>query len=154
LTLNYRTTAENLGFAMGILEGETFVDVDGEADSVGGYRSARSGPAPRVGNAPTLGGELDIAEEHIRAWLKDGENASIGVLTNNMRDVDGLIDGRESRGIDLRAGEGPGRHGLTRPPSKGMEFTRVGLARSAEGPVPAQARHGLTAEDLEHLRRR
>ncbi|MCT2061309.1 3'-5' exonuclease [Dietzia cinnamea] len=154
LTLNYRTTAENLGFAMGILEGETFVDVEGEADSVGGYRSARSGPAPRVGKAPTLGGELDIAEEHIRAWLKDDEKASIGVLTHNRRDVDRIIDGLESRGIDISSGEGPGVHVTTMHSSKGMEFTHVVLARITEGTVPAQARHGLTAEDLEHLRRR
>ncbi|MEX6462833.1 3'-5' exonuclease [Dietzia cinnamea] len=154
LTLNYRTTDENLRFAMGILAGETFVDTDGESENLTGYRSARSGPAPQVGHADNLRGELDIAEGHIRSWLAENPKASIGVLTHNRRDVDRIIDGLESRGIEISSGEGSGVHVSTMHSSKGMEFTHVVLARVSEGTVPAPVRHGLTDEDREHLRRR
>ena len=154
LTLNYRTTDENLRYALGILAGETFVDTDGSSENLTGYRSARSGPIPRVGHADTLAGELDIAEEHIRAWLADNPKASIGVLTHNRRDVDRIIDGLEARGIDITSGGGTGVHVTTMHSSKGMEFTHVVLARVSEGNVPAPPRKGLTEEDLDHLRRR
>lgn len=48
LTLNYRTTDQNLRYALGILSGEQFVDLNEEAVSSDGYRSARSGPKPFV----------------------------------------------------------------------------------------------------------
>lgn len=155
LTLNYRTTAENLGFAMSILHGDTFVDTEGEADSTEGYRSARSGPVPRVSRAQTLSGELDIAETHIRDWFTVDPNASIGVLTHNRRDVGRIIDGLESRGITVTSGEGSGVHVLTMHSSKGMEFTHVVLARVSEGTLPAPyGARGLTDEDREQLLRR
>ena len=47
LTLNYRTTAQNLRYAMSILEGGTYVDLDDEPEETG-YRSARVGPSPKV----------------------------------------------------------------------------------------------------------
>ncbi|WP_188064841.1 3'-5' exonuclease [Dietzia sp. ANT_WB102] len=155
LTLNYRTTAENLGFAMGILAGETFVNTDGEADSIIGYRSARSGPTPQVAQANTLAGELDVAAKHIRKWQEDDEGASIGVLTHNRRDVDRIVDGLEDRNIAVSTDEGAGVHVTTMHSSKGMEFTHVILARVTEGTVPAPLRsRGLTEEDRDHLLRR
>lgn len=155
LTLNYRTTAENLGFAMNILAGETFVDTEGDPDSTHGYRSARSGPTPQVASAMTLAGELDVAESHIREWVQNDDGASIGVLTHNRRDVDRIIDGLESRGIVIASGEGPGVHVTTMHSSKGMEFTHVILARVSEGTVPAPLRNrGLTEDDSTHLLRR
>ncbi|GAA1053656.1 3'-5' exonuclease [Dietzia natronolimnaea] len=155
LTLNYRTTAENLGFAMSILHGDTFIDTEGEADSTEGYRSARSGPFPQVAQAQTLAGELDVAEEHIREWLAADAGASIGVLTHNRRDVDRIIDGLEARGIDVSTGEGAGVHVLTMHSSKGMEFTHVVLARVSEGTLPSShGARGLTDEDRDQLLRR
>ncbi|MCG7320842.1 UvrD-helicase domain-containing protein [Arsenicicoccus bolidensis] len=47
LTLNYRTTAENLRWAMGILSGGTFTDMEGDQEEHG-YRSARTGPVPEL----------------------------------------------------------------------------------------------------------
>ena len=61
LTLNYRTTAQNLGYAVSILSGEEFVDAEGEAESIAGYRSARRGPTPRTIQAESISAELDIA---------------------------------------------------------------------------------------------
>lgn len=157
LKLNYRTTAENLGFAMRILEGATFVDTDGEEDSTEGYRSARSGPVPEITRCETLAGELSVAEKKIREWLDgDGTQAvSIGVLTHNKRDVDRIADGLAARGIAVSTGEGPGVHVMTMHSSKGMEFSHVVLARVSEGTMPGPLRNrALTDEDRDLLLRR
>ena len=45
LTLNYRTTAQNLRYALGILEGGSYVDLEENAETTG-YRSARTPSAP------------------------------------------------------------------------------------------------------------
>ena len=45
LSLNYRTTAQNLRYALGLLEGAEFVDAQGDAEQVAGYRSSRLGPS-------------------------------------------------------------------------------------------------------------
>ena len=46
LTLNYRTTAQNLAYAITVLEGGKYVDLEEEAETSSDYRSARSGPYP------------------------------------------------------------------------------------------------------------
>ncbi len=46
LTLNYRTTAQNLQFAVNLLAGADTTDLEGGEESVAGYRSAMRGPAP------------------------------------------------------------------------------------------------------------
>ena len=43
-TLNYRTTHENLRYALGILSGEQYTDLDDESETATGYRSAASRP--------------------------------------------------------------------------------------------------------------
>ncbi|WP_193307715.1 UvrD-helicase domain-containing protein, partial [Mycobacterium tuberculosis] len=46
LTLNYRTTLENLRYAMEILSGVEYSDAEAEDVTTAGYRSSRSGPKP------------------------------------------------------------------------------------------------------------
>lgn len=43
LTLNYRTTAQNLRYSMTLLDGGEYVDLEEQPEATG-YRSARSGP--------------------------------------------------------------------------------------------------------------
>jgi hypothetical protein len=50
LTLNYRTSAQNLRYAMAVLDGGDYLDLEDQAESAG-YRSARSGPEPSVETA-------------------------------------------------------------------------------------------------------
>lgn len=148
LTLNYRTTAENLGLAMGILSGATFVDTDGEVDSTSGYRSARSGPAPVAAQADTLAGELDLAARQISQWRSEDPDASIGVLTHNRRDVDRIAEGLTERGVTVEDSDGPGVHVMTMHSAKGMEFTHVVLARISDGTVPSpSSTKDLSEED-------
>ena len=54
LTLNYRTTAQNLAYAINVLRGGKYVDLEDAAESSAAYRSARSGPVPRLIPCATL----------------------------------------------------------------------------------------------------
>jgi len=69
LTLNYRTTAQNLRYALGILEGGTYVDLEENAETTG-YRSARTRPVPRVEKVDSLAAELDTACEIVLGWIQ------------------------------------------------------------------------------------
>ena len=71
LTLNYRTTAQNLGYAMSVLEGAEYVDLESGEESTAGYRSARSGPMPVLIPCATLTEELDRAAELILRWVAE-----------------------------------------------------------------------------------
>ena len=145
LTLNYRTTAQNLHFAMGILSGAEYTDLEqGEEDS-SGYRSARSGPSPELVECTSQSEELDKAASLIKAWTaEEVEQSSIAVLTRSQDDRDRFVRGLGERGVDARALDksiaAPGHpQVLTMHRSKGMEFSRVILAGVDDRHVPSPA---------------
>ena len=72
LTLNYRTTAENLRYAMGVLSAGEFVDSENESEGVGGYRSPRRGPEPAL----YRGNSDDDQIEHIAELISDWRDES------------------------------------------------------------------------------
>ncbi|MBX6388905.1 MAG: AAA family ATPase [Frankia sp.] len=166
LTLNYRTTAQNLRFAVSILDGVPITDLDGQPDSVAGYRSAMTGPPPQVRPCSGLSEELEVAANTLRAWLKpaepgDGqatavEPASLGILTRSAAKRDTVAQGLRDRGIPVQvvASQDPGRADaprvMTMHRAKGLEFSRVILFGVDQNAVPsAQALADETAEERE-----
>ncbi|MBH0779338.1 3'-5' exonuclease [Nocardia bovistercoris] len=145
LTLNYRTTAQNLRFAVGILSGAEYHDLVGERESTLEYRSARNGPTPRPLPCDSAVDELDKVAATIRAWLADDVDPStIAVLTRSKNERSQFVRGLAERGVEARAlDDSPITSGhvqvLTMHRAKGMEFSRVILAGIDEGHVPAKA---------------
>lgn len=145
LTLNYRTTAENLAFAVGVLSGAAFIDVEEKAANSVGYRSARSGPAPILIGTETALEELQTAADLVTGWLNEGvEPAAIAVLTRDQRQRHLLTEGLRERGVQTQEVEaGDAGTGLplvmTMHRAKGMEFSNVLLfglsARTLPSPV-------------------
>ncbi|WP_229070996.1 UvrD-helicase domain-containing protein [Actinoplanes sp. DH11] len=133
LTLNYRTTAQNLRYAMAVLEGGNYVDLEEEPEATG-YRSARSGPSPTVRNADSLISELDVIAEHARTWLEQGTKPeTIAVLVQDKFQRERVVTALNERGVRARAvdREPPGRDRvlvMTMHRAKGMEFSKVVLA--------------------------
>ncbi|WP_020579905.1 UvrD-helicase domain-containing protein [Actinopolymorpha alba] len=133
LTLNYRTTAQNLQYAMSILDGGGYVDLEEESE-VTGYRSARTGPVPIVKAIDSLANELQLIVKHIRAWLEAGGSPeTIAVLVQDRFHRDRVVTALTEHGIDARAVD------RDRPPvgrvpvltmhrAKGTEFSKVVLA--------------------------
>lgn len=130
LTLNYRTTRENLAYALKALDGEWF-DAEDELDEVKGYRSARSGPMPRVLHAANEEEELDLIRALIDEWTEKDSDVHVGVLTRTRPQINRAVSGLEDRGIDAvrtRNATAASEHPvtvMTMHSSKGMEFTHV-----------------------------
>lgn len=153
LTLNYRTTAQNLAWAVRVLEGASFVDLEEDAEQASDYRSARSGPAPRTYPCANLSAELDNAADLVKGWLDEGvapETMAILVRTTAQRDrvVAGLGErGVTVRGVD-RGAIKPGQPvAMTMHRAKGTEFSRVLLFGVSEGSIPGPLREQAYSPD-------
>ena len=165
LTLNYRTTKETLDYALRILVGGDmeFLDGEGEVDSVAGYRSARSGPAPMIVTAASEEEEFAIAAGLINAWLEHAEHASedgnrkearIGVMCRTRGQLSRVVSGLADHGIDAVQTKNAelASHEqvsvMTMHGAKGMEFTHVILMGVGKEIMPLRFRlKNLSEED-------
>jgi superfamily I DNA/RNA helicase len=154
LTLNYRTTAQNLGFAISVLKGAAYTDLESGQESTAGYRSARSGPVPVLIPCATLTEELDRAADLIRTWVAEADDApeTIAVLVREQRQRDRLVSGLAERGVTIRAVDRehikPGQPvAMTMHRAKGTEFSKVLLFGIDQGAIPRPLRDEQYAED-------
>jgi superfamily I DNA/RNA helicase len=162
LTLNYRTTAQNLHFAVGVLSGADYTDLEQREETTGGYRSARNGPVPELVACGDQTAELDTVAAKIQEWLAEGdvEPESIAVLTRSQDDRDRFVRGLGERGVTVRpldkSAASPGYPQiLTMHRAKGMEFSRVILSGADDRHVlsPASLRNVPDEERAEALLR-
>jgi superfamily I DNA/RNA helicase len=154
LTLNYRTTAQNLGFAISVLKGAAYIDLESGQESTAGYRSARSGPVPVLIPCATLTEELDRAADLIRMWVAEADDApeTIAILVGEQRQRDRLVSGLAERGVTVRAVDRehikPGQPvAMTMHRAKGTEFSKVLLFGIDQGAIPRPLRDEQYAED-------
>ncbi|MCL1898096.1 MAG: AAA family ATPase [Micrococcales bacterium] len=137
LTLNYRTTAQNLRAAMKTLEGGDYRDIEDESQTVQitGYRSARSGPEPVVVTVDTRDEEAAETARHVSDWLAADSSApeTIAVLVHDQRSRDHMVEDLVAHGIPARSVDrGKPQPGkvlvLTMHRAKGLEFSKVVIA--------------------------
>lgn len=76
LNINYRTTAEILGWSLGLLRGEPIDDMEGGLDSIAGCKSYVHGPPPSLSGHDGLGGEAEHIASVISGWIRNGIAAS------------------------------------------------------------------------------
>lgn len=148
LRLNYRTTAENLTLARGILEGATWVDGEDQPEDSSGYRSLRNGPRPRFVACETLTAEYDRAADLIKSWLDELDTdklklETLAVLVRDRRQRDQVVAALGERGVRVRAVDrGKVPAGLpvvmTMHRSKGTEFAKVLLLGVSSKNLPAR----------------
>ena len=105
LTLNYRTTAQNLAFAVDVLSGAQYTDLEQGAEKTSDYRSARTGPEPEMIPCENQTAELEAVAAKIKAWLDDEDVVpeSIAVLTRSQEERDRFVRGLGERGVKVRA---------------------------------------------------
>ena len=146
LTLNYRTTAQNLHFAVSVLSGAEYTDLEQGKERTSDYRSARNGPAPELIPCQDMSDELEAVTTKVKAWLaEDGvEPESIAILTRSQDERDRFVRGLGERGVTARAldknAATPGQPlVMTMHRAKGMEFSRVILAGADDKHVPSPA---------------
>lgn len=144
LTLNYRTTAQNLRYAMSVLDGGQYEDLEGAGES-STYRSARSGPAPRVLEVGGLSAQLAETADVVKQWLEEGVAAgAIAVLVRDGKARNLVVRGLGERGVkaypvDSDAPPSDRMLVMTRHRSKGLEFSRVVLFEGAPSSYVHQA---------------
>lgn len=145
LTLNYRTTAQNLGYAVAVLADTEFVDLDAEDDGAtkAGYRSARSGPPVTAIGVRTLADEYRRVADLLAGWRAEGhapETTGILVRTsavgqNLQRNLAEL--GEETRlVVDDKPVDGGRPLVMTMHRAKGMEFRKVILFGISDAAMP------------------
>jgi superfamily I DNA/RNA helicase len=152
LTINYRTTAEILAWAIPLLGEAPVTGLDGDADILLGYRSATHGPRPQVRRAATREEELSALAARIRGWLDDGiEPHAIAVAARSGHLAGQARDALKAAGIRtlalatrsatnaVRAGT---MHGM-----KGLEFQAVAVIGADDGTVPAASALTPASED-------
>lgn len=132
LRLNYRTTAENLAYAVSLLEGGNYTDMEDEAEQSGDYRSVRSGPVPRLVRADDVAGELQAVVEAVGEWIADGvSEEAVAVLVRSgysIQRVASALDDADIKNGSPTKGDTAGRGKvtvMTMHSAKGMEFERV-----------------------------
>lgn len=142
LTLNYRTTHQNLDFALAILSGEQWRDSEDQVDTTLGYRSSRRGPAPIIGTAENAGEETALVVGQINTWLQESPGAHVGVLTRTNFPVKQIVAQLRDEGIDAvetrqaTAAAAATVSVMTMHNSKGLEFTHVVLMGVSESSMP------------------
>lgn len=132
LTLNYRTTAQNLHYALGLLEGGAYVDLE-DAPEQARYRSARTGPNPAIVTTGSVTEDMDVTAAVVEGWLAQGTTPeTIAVLVRDRYQRDRMVNGLAERGVMARAVDRdrvqPGKPVvMTMHRAKGTEFAKVAL---------------------------
>ena len=152
LSLSYRTTQEILAWAVPLLGADPVVGLDGEVDSLLGYRSPIRGQRPQLAVAATRAEEFAVLAERIRSWLSTGiEPQAIGVAA---RSADLVREAREALNaggimtVPLRGWGDPQaiRVGTVHA-MKGLEFQAVAVIGVEQGLVPDLAAVTPESED-------
>ncbi len=142
LSLNYRTTQEILAWAVPLLGTEPVVGLDGEVDSLLGYRSPMHGPRPQRRLAAARAEEFNFLTERVRSWLSAGiEPHAIGVAARSASLVREARQALEADGIATVSLSGRGNPKAVRAGTmhamKGLEFQAVAVIGVEQGLVPA-----------------
>jgi hypothetical protein len=153
LTLNYRTTQQNLQWALGVLKGGSFEDSEGIVESAHGYRSARRGPAPELHGAATPADLFTFVADRVRSWLDAGvAPETIAVLVRGKKQASAVVQQLSAKGVsvsDMDAARGLPQV-MTMHRAKGMEFSRVVMFDVTDGVIPSPwALRDKTGDDLD-----
>lgn len=153
LRVNYRTTARVRRWAVAVLEGERFDDLDGGDDNLHGYRSLREGVDPTVRLLRTASEERQVVTELLRGWLDELPAEALCVAAATHREVEDLRAHFEAAGIPTQVvqtesvAEGEGVRLATFHRLKGLEFPRLVLTGVQQGRMPLRNAHWHDLDD-------
>ncbi len=144
LRVNYRTTEEIRRYAVALLEGKEFDDLDAGTDSTRGYRSLMHGEVPELRVHETFADEV----EAIAAWLVGTECSKVCLVARTRQLADRYAEALEERGIVTRKVRRSAPDDLSKPGLrvatmhrvKGLEYDRMVIAGMNEDLMPLKAR--------------
>lgn len=161
MRLNYRTTAENLSYAMRMLDPVKWQDLeDGEENH--DYISARSGPQPQLMHFTNKPDEYDTLAALIRSWrAEDGNAAETAILVRTKKISQEVMQALDDRGIvAVQIENNPQNnknvpHIMTMHRAKGMEYKRIILFEINDTSLPLpNATRNLPVGEKEDQKRR
>jgi len=145
LRLNYRTTAENLAYAISILSGGEYTDLADEAESTKEYRSVRSGPVPQLVSVSDQQDESQKVITYLQGWIEAGEEPkNIAVLVRSEQRATMLSAALTEAGVLNAVAKTGGTAGagkvtvMTMHSSKGLEFFKVIVMGVGSDEIPAK----------------
>ena len=143
LTVNYRTSREILRCCLGIVSGASFDDLDGEAETLDGYRSEFTGPAPALRSYASTAEELAGLVLTIRDWQQDGlaaEDICVVARTGHGRDqaATALRNAGATAVVvaDAAHDDEPGVRVMTMHRAKGLEFRAIAVVGANDDAIP------------------
>ncbi len=143
LTLNYRTTAEILGWSIGLLRGQEIDALNEDLDTLAGCRSDVHGEPPALRPAMSEREELQALVRDVRDWLAAGvEPDQIGVAARTWSQVDAALSVLDKAGVPTmslaRSKPVDGRvAGATMHAMKGLEFRSVAVVGLGKESMPS-----------------
>ncbi|MGP5015355.1 3'-5' exonuclease [Glutamicibacter ardleyensis] len=145
LRLNYRTTAENLAYAISILSGGNYTDLENEAESTSEYRSVRSGPTPKLLSVSSHEIETETVCNQLKEWIGQGSDPkNLAVLVRSEQRATLLATALQMTGIPYGIAKNGGTAGagkvtvMTMHSSKGLEFFNVIVMGVGSDEIPAK----------------
>ncbi|HVA63834.1 MAG TPA: UvrD-helicase domain-containing protein [Terriglobales bacterium] len=154
LKINYRTTEETRRFAISLLEGIAFDDLDSGSDEARGYISLLHGQPPLIEPCPSFTAECDFLADRVRRLASEGSPlASICVTLRTRALADAYRDALAERSIpvfELKRdhADRPDQVGVriaTMHRVKGLEFDHILVAGADAGTIPL--RQALPEDD-------
>ncbi|MBO3735471.1 UvrD-helicase domain-containing protein [Glycomyces niveus] len=125
LTLNYRTTREILRTALAIEADAVADDLDGDLDSLAGYRSVMSGEKPAFRPQRDAAAELDEIVRQVQAWTADCSPGSIAVTAPRTGAVADIIAALNAAGVPAGT--------LSKDRQLGEDLVHVGTMHGLKG---------------------
>ncbi len=147
LKINYRTTDEIRHFAVCLLEGREFDDLDGGVDEQKGYVSLTHGSPPMVRSFASPAEEMAFLKQEIAELQKGGANLeSVCIVARTKRLLQGYILQLQAAGfatyeIKRNAAEQRDKPGLrlaTMHRVKGLEFEHIVVVAANKGLLPLE----------------
>jgi len=145
LRVNYRTTEETRKWAVRLLEGRPFDDLDGNPDQQKGYCSLLHGEAPQIQETATFADEIKRILAYLKALQQSGVelwNVCLVARTNELiEQYEGALKAADVEVYRIRrsAPEDRRTRGLriaTMHRVKGLEFDHIIVAGVNDGIVP------------------
>jgi superfamily I DNA/RNA helicase len=162
LRINYRTTEEIRRYAVSVLEGIEFDDMDEAKDGHGDYRSLIHGERPNVHSFESIADEGRWICDHIEGLITDGilsQDICLVARTAHLVDEFETLLGRagmETRKLSRQTPDKrslPGVRLATMHRIKGLEFKAIFMAGIKDSIVPLRSKTLETSDPVEeHLR--
>lgn len=144
LRVNYRTTEETRRWAVGILEGRSFDDLDDGVDEQKGYRSLLHGVVPEVQVHASFADEVRAIRERMRALCEEVPAHAVCLVARTralLMQYEGALraDGIEVCMVEADVADDHARAGVrlaTMHRVKGLEFEYMIIAGAGEEMLP------------------